>query len=132
MITVEYKVGDRVRRTDGVDNPGYGIYIGREYIVSKSENGNVFLSGVGSNWISTNFTLIQSNNNPPMASLKDKFALVFKSEPEKSFIQAGVMNNDETLTVEGQQVFMAWLLKENGDKFKTDVVDPILAENKKD
>lgn len=63
-----------------------------------------------------------------MASLTEKFALAFKGEPEKSFIKAGVMNQNETLTTEGQAVFMAWLLKANGAAFKKEVVDPILAE----
>lgn len=67
-----------------------------------------------------------------MTSLREKMALVFKGEPEKSFIKAGVMNTDETLTSDGQAVFMAWLLKENGTKFKSEVVDPILADMKKD
>jgi hypothetical protein len=61
-------------------------------------------------------------------SLVQKMALVFKGEPEKSFIKAGVMNPDETLTEEGEKVFLAYLLKQNGADFKTKVVDPILAE----
>lgn len=76
--------------------------------------------------------LVEDNNNNKsiMESLKEKVALVFKGEPEKSFIKAGVMNPDETLTSDGQSVFLAWLLKENSTKFKTDVVDVILAEDK--
>ncbi len=69
---------------------------------------------------------IKSSN---MKSLSEKMALVFKGEPQKSFIKAGIMNADESLTDEGQQVFLAFLIKENGEKFKKDVVDPILAED---
>lgn len=68
------------------------------------------------------------NKSKNMASLKEKMALVFKGEPEKSFIKAGVMNTDETLTPDGNAVFMAWLLKKNGADFKKEVVDPILAD----
>lgn len=61
-------------------------------------------------------------------NLKEKFALVFKGEPEKSFIKAAVMNSDESLTSDGQSLFLSYLLKKNGDDFKTTVIDPILAE----
>lgn len=61
-------------------------------------------------------------------NLKEKFALVFKGEPEKSFIKAGVMNSDESLTTDGKELFLSYLLKKNGDDFKATVVDPILAE----
>lgn len=67
-----------------------------------------------------------------MSSVKDKFVLVFKKEPEKFFIKAGIMGTDETLTEEGQEIFLTWLLKENGAAFKKEVVDPILAEEEKD
>lgn len=77
------------------------------------------------------YELVESSNNKSiMSSLKEKMALVFKGEPEKSFIKAGVMNSDETLTSDGQAVFLAWLLKKNGDVFKTEVIDPILADDK--
>lgn len=68
--------------------------------------------------------------NNYMTNLKEKMALVFKGEPEKSFIKAGIMNADETLTSDGQAIFLAWLLKNEGDAFKKEVVDPILAEEK--
>ena len=68
-----------------------------------------------------------SVNSNAMTSLKEKFALAFKGEPEKSFIKAGVMNSDESLTTDGKEVFLAYLLKKNGDDFKTTVIDPILA-----
>ncbi len=64
-------------------------------------------------------------------TLKEKFALAFKSEPEKSFIKAGIMNSDESLTSEGRELWTAWLVRKFGAEFKTDVVDPILAEDAK-
>lgn len=64
-------------------------------------------------------------------NLAEKFALVFKGEPEKSFIKAGIMNSDESLTSDGQSLFLSYLLKKNEDDFKTIVVDPILAESDK-
>lgn len=75
--------------------------------------------------------LVTSDNKSIMASLKEKMALVFKGEPEKSFIKAGVMNNSEELTEDGWEIFGTWLLKKNGADFKTEVVDPILADQEK-
>lgn len=60
--------------------------------------------------------------------LTKKFALVFKAEPQKSFIKAGITDANDILTSDGQAVFLAYLLKQNGDAFKKDVVDPILAD----
>lgn len=65
-------------------------------------------------------------------TLKDKFALAFKGEPEKTFIKAGVMGIDGTLTAEGRELWTTWLVKKFGDDFKKEVVDPILAETAAD
>lgn len=83
---------------------------------------NHTFSGIGSHY---KLEIISENN---MLNIKEKMALIFKGEPEKSFIKAGVMNVDETLTSDGEDIFMAWLLKKNGDDFKKEVVDPILAD----
>ena len=72
--------------------------------------------------------LITTNTNN-MNTL-DKFALLFKSEPEKSFRKAGITNSDDMLTDDGQKIFLSWLMKKNGDAFKTEVVDPLLADTK--
>ncbi len=86
----------------------------------------------GKQYIIANGTYIELvNKNYSNMNLKDKFAIAFKGEPQKSFIKAGVMNPDESLTSDGKELFMAYLLQKNGDDFKTTVVDPILAEDAK-
>lgn len=62
--------------------------------------------------------------------LKEKFLLAFKAEPEKTFRKAGITNGDDFLTEDGQKIFLSWLLKKNGDDFKKEVVDNLLAEEK--
>lgn len=69
----------------------------------------------------------QTNNMP---KLLNKFQNIFLQEPEKSFRKAGITGEDGMLTDEGQEVFLTWLLKKNGDAFKTEVVEPILADQK--
>lgn len=61
-------------------------------------------------------------------NLIEKAKLAFKGEPEKTFIKAGVMDSNENLTADGQALFLTYLLKKNGDDFKTTVIDPILAD----
>lgn len=58
--------------------------------------------------------------------LVEKAKLASKTEPLKSFIKLGVTNSDGLLTAEGQQLFLGWLLAQQGDAFKTAVIDPIL------
>lgn len=60
-------------------------------------------------------------------NLLEKFALMSKGEPEKSFIKAGVMEMNGKLTEDGKQLFFMFLLKKFGAEFKTEVVDGILA-----
>lgn len=61
-------------------------------------------------------------------NIKEKFTLAFKGEPEKSFRKTGITNGDDFLTDDGEKVFLGWLLKENGEKFKKDVVDGLLED----
>lgn len=66
-------------------------------------------------------------------SLISKAQLLFKGEPEKSFIKAGVLDSNEMPTEDGVKLVVATLLKdaEFAGKFKKTVVDPILADEDK-
>ncbi len=76
----------------------------------------------------SNFKLITTNNNN--MNIKEKFALAFKSEPEKTFRKTGITNGDDLLTEEGSQIFLSWLLKKNGADFKKEVVDLLVEDAK--
>ncbi len=83
-------------------------------------------SGIeGDDW-DNELKLIEENN----MNLKEKFVAAFLSEPEKSFRKTGITNGDGLLTEDGKTVFLSWLLKSNGEKFKTEVVDELLKEDK--
>ena len=49
----------------------------------------------------------------------------------QKFAKAGIMDGDDLLTAQGQTLFLTWLLKEHGEAFKTEIIDPIVAEEKK-
>ena len=130
---MKFKIGDRVAYIkDGV------AYI-KDGVISQThglEFSGTTVSGVTSS-ISNGYynncanLLLITNQETKSMNLTEKFALAFKGEPEKSFIKAGVMKSDETLTEDGKQLFMTYLLRQHGDDFKKTVVDPILAEEEK-
>lgn len=78
-------------------------------------------------WVSTGdykYELIKK----PMSSLRDTIKLAFKKEPEKSFIKIGILDSNEELTQDGRDLVLKFLLEQNKELFKKEIVDPILAE----
>lgn len=53
---------------------------------------------------------------------------MFRTEPEKSFIKAGIMNSDNSLTIGGKEVFINYLFELNKADFNTKIVQPLLTE----
>lgn len=76
-------------------------------------------------------TIKSTNIKSIMTNLTKKFRLLTKSEPEKTFIEKGVMDDQENLTAEGRALFEAFLIKKLGAEFKTEVVDKLVDEDKK-
>lgn len=73
-----------------------------------------------------------SLENKTMSKITEKFALALLPEPKKSFRKAGITNGDNLLTEDGMKIFLSWLLTQNEDKFKTEVVDNLLEDKKDD
>lgn len=137
------KTGDKVRikkvltgyQDEGRRECEKKQYIGKEYVItsafSHSDGFPHHLSmGDHVDWSVAELELI-TNENKKM-SIKDKFAVMFLKEPEKSFRKAGITNGDNVLTSEGQDIFLSFLLLKNGAEFKTEVVDELLKEDKDD
>lgn len=85
----------------------------------------------GVNCTCTNQWELVTNNNLSnfMASIKEKFNLLFVSEPEKTFLKAGIIaTTDSSLTEDGKSIFLSWLLKKHGTEFKKEIVDEIIKE----
>lgn len=122
------KVGDKVKFVS--QTPGY-VYketLGAIYIVESISGDNIryyWKGGHGSFFFQQDIQLITNQNN---MSIKEKFITAFLVEPEKSFRKTGITNGDGFLTEDGEQVFLGWLLKQNGAQFKTDVVNDLLKE----
>lgn len=67
-------------------------------------------------------------NNKTNMNIKEKFIQAFLAEPEKTFRKAGITNGDGLLTEDGQNIFLSWLLKKNGEAFKAEVADELVKE----
>lgn len=137
---VEFKTGDKVKRISR-EKYNYGVSIGEIVTIKRLYDINyksssyigplyeyILESGQENHAFACELKLI---TNEKSMNLKEKFITAFLSEPEKSFRKAGITNGDGILTDEGQEVFLTWLLKQQGGTFKTEVVDPLLAEEEK-
>ena len=136
---MELKVGDRVRGFDA------GLFTGIVFEITSKNAGTIKrddgetgngcnIEGYGYGWAFSNLSdySLEVINTTKNMNLKQKFALVFKGEPERSFIKAGVMNTDESLTSDGIELVMRFVLSKFKDDFKKEIVDPILAEDNKE
>ena len=126
-----FKKGDKIIRTSLGSN---GMIEGKIYTFDHFKNGNlnsVVVKEIPNDyWDTDKFKLVINNTNN--MSIKEKFITAFLSEPDKSFRKAGITNGDGLLTEEGESIFLTWLLKQQGDAFKTAVVDGLLEDMKND
>ena len=127
MEKEKMEIGDKVKPHSG------GAHNGVEGIISRRHetHGAWYVSfgspfSIEEGYYESNLTLIAKKNKT--MNITEKFTTMFLAEPEKSFRKAGITNGDGYLTSDGQKVFLTWLLKKNGDAFKTDVVDVLLKE----
>ena len=123
-----FKIGDKVRVID--NKAGHDLEIGDTFNIIEINEGSYYYR---EHWMvyAQDIELIESSDSKgTLMNLKEKFVAAFLSEPEKSFRKAGITNGDGLLTEDGKTVFLSWLLKANGDKFKTEVVDELLKEEK--
>lgn len=76
------------------------------------------------------------NNQFTNMNLTDRMAVVFKGEPQKSFIKAGILDSSEIPTDDGVKLIIAYIIKNDVNSiaasFKKDIVDVILAEQEKE
>lgn len=116
---------------DSGEGPDDGDLLGYSvaFRVSRSSEGT---TAYGTGRIKS-FSPVSSITKPKtfMSNLKEKFALLMKKEPQRSFQKAGITNAQDELTPEGVELYTAWRFKKDEDEFKKEVVDPILAEDKK-
>lgn len=84
----------------------------------------------------TSWKLIKKHNHTSPKTMSTKNPIeVYKElqtkEPAKTFIATGITDNQNNLTPEGQDLFIAWLFEQHTAEFKKEVADKILAETKK-
>ncbi len=130
---MKFKIGDKVRVKSNLQANNYSV--GYEFIISDKSfqpdgaHGGVYFPSVGNGMYGEDLEII--SNIYKNMNMLEKFALTFKTEPEKSFRKAGIIDSNDTLTADGQKIFLSWLLKDSviGPKFKTEVVDELLKKD---
>ncbi len=131
----EFKVGDEVKV---VSTDCAGGHLGKTVIRSLNYS-TCFRHGFPTHLMENGYYQCESDlelikstkiEKNIMTKLTEKFALLLKSEPEKSFRKSDITGTDDILTEEGTDIFLSWLLKKNGEAFKTEVVDELLKKDK--
>ncbi len=75
---------------------------------------------------------LPTNKKSLMTNLISTYKKLTKKEPQKSFFKAGVTDENDNLTNDGEGLFLNYLLEKYGADFKKDVIDEIVAEFEKD
>lgn len=127
---MKFKVGDKVRCH--YNDNGSGHYVGEVGEITCTTAGSSrhpynTSFACGSTFGDHELELINDNPVDNM-NLLERAKLAVKGEPEKSFIKAGVMDINESLTNEGRELWTLWLVRKFGADFKKEVVDGLLAE----
>ena len=134
-----FQVGDVVRRING-DNDGV-MKGDTGKIVRLYKNGFDDFAAIKTDKNSResshnilNLVLVKSDSNNKinnlMQNLVQKYRLMMAKEPERTFIEAGVMNDKFEMTADGKALFETFLFEKFKGDFKTEIVDKLVAESK--
>ena len=129
----KFSIGDRVKYVG--NNSGEQMsasnlgYVG--VITSPDDNNLVVLRDSGKTYYPYEHNLELITNKTIMTNVKEKFIGLFTKDPEKSYIKAGLMDNDKIATEDGIRIFVSYLMTKSDD-FKSEVVDKMLKEEKGD
>lgn len=129
----KFSIGDRVKYVG--NNSGEHMSddnLGDIGIITSIDcNNPVVLQDDGTKYYPYEHNLELITNKTIMTNVKEKFIGLFTKEPEKSYIKAGLMDNDKIATEDGIRVFVSYLMTKSDD-FKSEVVDKMLKEEEGD
>lgn len=100
---------------------------GERYSLLYDPSGTLSTDGTGGGCHCSSYWELIPNKSF-MASLAHAFKLARTPEPQKSFIKAGITDENGDFTTDGKLLFNAFLLEKFGGDFKKEVVDPLLEE----
>lgn len=125
MDSPMFQEGDVIQMTTDCK----GCRKGSNYILLKDNNGKL-RAGPGDSCSCRGYWILikKANSQPAMSKITEVFKSLTRKEPQKSFVQAGITDSNDMLTADGQAIFLAYLLQQEGDAFKTAVVDPLITE----
>lgn len=135
---MKFQVGDRVRTRVLVSTH---LPIGMEGVITSEANygtyaWNVTFSDMGTYaYESTELELVTpaetTTNNTIMSSVKTIIKKITRQEPEKSFVKAGFLNENEEVTDKGREALEYVLWEANKEELKTLAAQIIEAEEEK-
>lgn len=130
----KFKVGDRVRIVSKSIGDSYEWWLKKEpdiQRISEYRNyGGCFYVINGNYFKEHDLVKVEELQNITINKMSDifnKIKLSRKSEPEKSFINAGIMTMDEKFTTEGKELWDNFLYTKFKGEFKTEI-EPVLKE----
>lgn len=130
----DFKEGDEVEIVGDCCSHGIGIgkvvILKREYFGHSYRESKAFLQNYNSGYV-LDRDIKKINTNFKNMNIVEKFALLRKGEPEKSYFKAGITDKDDQLTPEGTKIYLSYLLGNDNGKFKTEVVDELLKYEEK-
>lgn len=124
----KFKIGDRVRikhnarrEYGGWDEGDEGVIVGSGWKPNSyniEEGGREFYNHVDDLELLSNKTI--------MSPIKQWVREARRGGPEKSFVKAGIMDENEQLTETGRDLVLEFFLMENKERFNTEIVQPYL------
>ena len=131
MEKEDLKIGDRIKIV-GENSNSHNYKKGIEYtVVEINSSSLVAIDDTGWRGNYLLFKNAELVNNTSSMSIINKFKLARKSEPEKSFIEKGLMTIDEKWTPDGKELFDLFLYDKNKAEFKKEVVDKLPKDEEK-
>jgi hypothetical protein len=135
-----FNVGDRVQAISAPDHNS--SYIGKVGVVAQINSNrtarlliNVHFDGYGTYWCEKeSLKIISSTATTKVTNMSiiSQFKNILRSEPNKTFVKIGILDDKEVLTQDGKDLLLNYLLSKNQDDFNTTVAQPILAEQLKE
>ena len=127
-----FKIGDAVRCINKDANPNSRLIIGNIYIVTKVDGNRLWFDNYNDSWSDYQFELVHLIVKEKNMNIKSVWNQIKRSEPEKTFNKLGITDENDELTAEGLSLYQNWRFQQDKAQFKTEVADPILAEQEKE
>lgn len=129
----KFKIGDRVRY---IETNYYSHFYDKCGTVTNIDHEGVWVNFDGKELNDTEYFYdhrfeLLTNNKTNNMSILSKIKQITRSEPEKTFVEVGFLNDNEEITEDGRAVLEQILWEQNKDKLK-ELADKLVEADKED